>query len=133
MIKECQVGFYTQLKTWETWASTTGITYNTIAPQTASFPYVTFGLITERPLGEFGDFECIEDLTFYVNCFSSKSIANVSEMADQVTDALDDKILTVSGYTSMKCNREYTGQPMYDTEQRIYQIPLRFRVWLDKV
>jgi hypothetical protein len=132
MIKEIQNGFYNQLKTWETYATSSGVTYNTFAPQTASFPYVTFGLLTERPIGEFGDFECMEDLTFWVNCFSSVSMAHISEMADNVTNSLDDSVLTVSGYTSMKCVREYTGQPMYDTEQGIYQIPLRFRVWLDK-
>ena len=106
--------------------------YNTKAPQGSTVPYVTFGLLTESPIGTFADFEAIENLTFWVNCFSDKSIADLAEIADEVMTALDDVSLTVTGYTNMKCVREFIGSPIWDLETGIYQVPLRYRVWLDK-
>lgn len=107
-------------------------TYNVVAPQGSSTPYITFGQLTEVPIGDFQDFEAVENITYYVNCFSDKSVADVSEIADEVMDALDDKIATVSGYTCMKCVREFTGNVIYDSETNIYQMPLRYRLYLDK-
>ena len=130
-----------------TWSSTSGVTitdntavwttydtktYNVIAPQGSTVPYVTFGLLTETPMGEFQDFEAIENLTFWVNCFSSKSIADVCEISDEVMDVLDDATISASGFTNMKCVREFTGTTMWDMEMGIYQTPLIYRVWLDK-
>ena len=107
-------------------------TYQVRAKQADTVPYVTFGLLTESPIGTFADFEAIENLTFWVNCFSSKGVADLAEIADEVMDALDDKTLTVDNYTSMKCVREFTSSPVWDSETNIFQISLRYRVWLDK-
>ncbi len=107
-------------------------TYQIKAPQGATVPYVTFGLETEAPIGTFADFEAIENLTYWVNTFSDKSPADVAEVADEVTDALDNVVITATGYTNMKCVREFTGSPIWDLETGIYQIPLRYRLWLDK-
>ncbi len=132
MISQIQTGFYNALKGWETTASTASSTFNTIAPQAASFPYVTFGLLTESPMGDFADFEAVENLTYWVNCFSSKSVADVCSMADHVLNALDNVVVSASGFTSMKVVREFVGSTIFDTETNIYQMPLRYRVWLDK-
>ena len=107
-------------------------TYQVKAPQDSTVPYVTFGLLTESPIGTFADFEAIENLTFWVNCFSDKSTADLAEITDEVMDALDDKTLTVTGYTSMKCLREFISSPSWDLETNIYMVNLRYRVWLDK-
>ena len=107
-------------------------TYQVKAKQGDTVPYVTFGLLTEAPIGTFQDFEAIENLTFWVNCFSDKSTADLAEIADEVMDALDDKTITVDGYTGMKCVREFTSSPVWDSETNIFQISLRYRVWLDK-
>lgn len=115
-----------------TWQVNDSKCYQVKAPQVDSTPYITFGLETERPIGDFADFESVESLTYWVNCFSSKSTADVSEIADEVMTALDDSILTVSGYTSMKVVREFTGTTIWDSETGVYQIPLRFRVLCDK-
>ena len=42
------------------------------------------------------------------------------------------KTLTVTGYTSMKCVREFISSPTWDSETDIFQINLRYRIWLDK-
>ena len=105
-------------------------TYQVKAPQSASCPYVTFGLNTEVPMGDFSDFETIENLTYWVNCFSSKSTADVAEISDEVMSILDDSTLTVSGYTSMKCVRTFMGSVIYDPDTLSYQQPLRYRVWV---
>jgi hypothetical protein len=115
-----------------TWTTYDPKTYQVKAPQGSSVPYVTFGLLTESPIGTFADFEAIENLTFWVNCFSDKSTADLAEIADEVMAALDSASLTVTGYTSMKCVREFTGSVIYDLDTLIYQIPLRYRIWIDK-
>jgi hypothetical protein len=107
-------------------------TYQLKAKQTDTVPYVTFALLTESPIGTFADFEAIENLTYWVNCFSDKSTADLAEIADEVMDSLDDKTLTVTGYTSMKCQREFISSPMWDSETNIYQLNLRYRLWLSK-
>jgi len=107
-------------------------TYQVKAKQGDTTPYVTFGLLTESPIGTFADFEAIENLTFWVNVFSDKSTADLAEIADEVMDSLDDKTISVNGYTSMKCVREFISSPVWDSETNIFQISLRYRVWLDK-
>jgi len=115
-----------------TWTRYDAKTYQVKAPQGSTVPYVTFGLETEVPIGTFADFEAIESLTFWVNAFSDKSTADVAEIADEVMDALDNATLTVTGYTGMKVVREFIGSMIWDGETGIYQIPLRYRLWLDK-
>ncbi len=115
-----------------TWTCYDPKCYQIKAPQGSTVPYVTFGLETEVPIGDFTDFESVESLTFWVNCFTDKSTADVTEIADEVMTALDNVTLTVTGYTSMKCVREFIGTIMWDSETLIYQVPLRYRLWLDK-
>jgi len=122
----------TQTDNTVTWKVFDGKCYQVKAPQGSTVPYVTFGLLTESPIGTFEDFEAIENLTFWVNCFSDKSTADLTEIADEVMDSLDDKTLTVTGYTGMKVVREFISSPVWDSETNIYQISLRYRVWLDK-
>ena len=125
MIAEAVNGFYTQL-------ASAGEVYNTIAPATASPPYITFGLLTESPIGDFSDFEAVENLTFWVNCFVSTSMASAMALADTVMDTLDSASLTASGFTSMKVVREFINSPILDEETQIIQAPLRYRIWLSK-
>jgi hypothetical protein len=106
--------------------------YQVKAPQSSSVPYVCFGLETDVPIGTFTDHEAIESLTYWVNCFDNVSAAAVAEIADEVLVAIGDVTLSVSGYTSMKCLREFIGSVTWDLETGIYMIPMRFRVWLDK-
>jgi hypothetical protein len=115
-----------------TWTVYDTKTYQVRAPQGSTVPYVTFGLLTESPIGTFADFEAIENLTFWVNVFSDKSTADLAEIADEVMDALDDKTITATGYTSMKVVREFISSPIWDSETNIYQINLRYRLWLSK-
>ena len=111
-----------------TWTTYDSKTYNLKAPQGSTTPYVCFGLETDRPLGTFEDLEIIEDLTFWINAFSSISVADVSEIVDEILAVMDNASLTVSGYTSMVCRREYIGTPIWDSEALVYQVPLRYRV-----
>jgi len=143
----CTVAGTSHATTEPTWSTTNGATqtdgtvtwkvfdskcYQIKAPQNSVTPYCTFGLITESPIGTFADFEAIENLTYYVNCFTNISTADASEIADEVMAALDDITLTVIGYTSMKVVREFIGSIIWDMETGVYQIPLRYRIWLDK-
>jgi hypothetical protein len=114
-------------------------TYQLKAPQGSSVPYVTFGLLTESPIGTFADFEKIEDINFWVNCFwgkraanTSASTADIANMVDDVTNALDDKTLTVTGYSHMKCVRTFTGSVTWDADTDIFMQSLRYRIWLSK-
>jgi len=107
-------------------------TYQVKAPQGSTVPYVTFGMETDTPMGVFGNQEDWESLTYWVNVFSSISAAHVSAIADLVMEVMDDASLTVDGYTGMKCVREFIGTIIWDYEVGIYQIPMRYRVWVDK-
>ena len=95
-------------------------------------PYVTFGLETDVPMGTFASQVAMESLTYWINCFSSTSAAHVASVADDVMGVMDNATLTVTGYTSMKCVREFIGTVIWDLETGIFQVPLRYRVWLDK-
>ncbi|MDD5510909.1 MAG: hypothetical protein PHI12_08865 [Dehalococcoidales bacterium] len=103
-------------------------TYNLKAPQDATIPYVVFGLLTDVPIGTFENPAIIEDMVFYVNCFSNISQAHVAQMADLVNTAVQNTTLTITGYTAMKCVREYIGALFFDDAGGIYQIPMRYRV-----
>jgi hypothetical protein len=107
-------------------------TYQVIAPQGSTVPYVTFGLLTDTPKATFADMGKWEDLTFWVNCFSDKSTADIAEIADEVMDSLDGQSLTVTGYTHIVCQREFIGSIIWDAETGIFQIPLRYRIQQSK-
>lgn len=134
MIEQFSTGFYTALTANTTLntklGTATGVkkVYNTMAPQTASLPYLVYGLLTDMPMGDFADQATIENMTFYINCFSSTSVANVMQIADLVKAAMDDVDLTITGYTAMVCMREFTGNVNYDTDNKVYSLPLRYRV-----
>ena len=107
-------------------------TYAVKAPQGATVPYVTFGLETDVTIGTFATPVDIESLTYWVNVFSLTSVAHVSTLTDLVLTALDNSSLTITGYTAMKCVREFMGTILYDIETGIFQCPLRYRIWADK-
>ena len=127
MIEAVLAGFYTQLATYHV----TNKAYNIIAPQNSTVPYVTFGIETDTPMGEFGNLEAMEDLTFWVNCFNT-SQQGARTIADLVLGVMDDATLTVNGYSHMVCKREFISGIMYDIETKIFQISLRYRVMLSK-
>jgi len=102
--------------------------YNTIARQNSSLPYLVFGLLTDVPMGTFESQSIIEDMTFYINAFSSTGIENLMEIVDLVEALMDNATLTISGYTAMKCVREYVGSVIFDDNNKVYQIPMRYRV-----
>ena len=110
------------------WTCFDTLTYNTLAPQTAVLPYVTFGLLTDIPMGTFEHVAAYEDMTYYVNVFTSTSVAHAMTLAGLVNTALSDITLTITGYTAMKCLREYVGGVIYEPDTKTYQIPMRFRV-----
>ena len=138
MISAVNTGFYNKL------ISSTGLQtalggsgsdkkiYAIKAPQSATVPYVTFGLETDVPMGTFQDQTAMESLTYWINVFSSTSVANVTTLTDLVLAIMDDASLTVAGYTGMKCVREFMGAIMWDMDTKIFQCPLRYRVWIDK-
>lgn len=108
--------------------------YRIIAPQTASLPYITFGLLTGTPEGTFADARAIDITTWWFNVFGEGEDGSkaVGTTVGLMTDVLDGASLTVTGYSFMKCVYEFMGSIIYDPETEVYQIPLRYRVWVDK-
>jgi len=106
--------------------------YQLLADPSATPPYVTYGLLTETPVGDFDDFEAVEDLTFWVNCFASTSAKSAYTLADAVMTVLDGATVNATGYTGMKCVREFIGSAVIDEITKIIQIPTRYRLWMDK-
>jgi len=144
---KCTTAGTSHVDTEPTWSTTNGAvttdgtakfttydskTYQIKAKQNDTVPYVTFGPETDVPMGTFASQTAMESLTYWVNCFSDKSPADVAEIADEVMAALDDVTLSVDNYTPMKCVREFLGSTLWDSETDIYQIPLRYRIWISR-
>jgi hypothetical protein len=106
--------------------------YNTIAKQSATLPYIVFGVLTDTPQGVLNNLSAMEDMTFSVTIFTSTSVENCLEIADLVKTAMDDVSLTITGYTFMKCMREFTGNVNFDSDSKVYQLAMRYRVWASK-
>jgi len=108
--------------------------YNVIARQDAKFPYIVIGLLTDVPIGVFRSLDEMEDATISLNIFSnSGSAKEAGEILDLVKAVLDDGNLTITGYANdMKCAREYIGATLFDSDIRVFQIPMRYRVWAQK-
>jgi hypothetical protein len=123
MIDAVILGFYSKLATY----SASYRTHHIIAPKTAVVPYVTYGLATDRPVAVFGNLEKIEEVTFWINCFGS-SPAQVQDIVDLVLAVMDNATLTVAGYSSMVCRREFMGAMIADVDASVYQVPLRYRI-----
>ncbi len=116
-----------------TWTCCDEKCFEAVAKQSSSVPYVVYGLETERPDGTLSDFSKYENFNFWVNCFSNVSQTDVKEIADEVLTSLDNTALTVTGFTSLKCQHTFIGSLIVDTTTTyIYQIPMRFIVKLDK-
>ena len=137
MINAVNVGFYNKLISSTDLQTALGGSvdnkkiYAVKAPQSATVPYITFGLETDRPIGTFESQTILEDLTYWINIFTSTSVAHVTILTDLVLAIMDDASLNVNGYTGMKCVREFMGSIIWDMETEVYQIPLRYRVWVD--
>jgi len=108
--------------------------YNVIARQDASLPYITIGFLTGVPMGVFGDLTDMEDCTIYVNIFSnSGSAKEAGDILDLVKAVLDDANLTITGYANdLWCKREFVGAVIYDSDVKVWQIPMRYRVLAEK-
>lgn len=108
--------------------------YNILAYQAATLPYIVFGLLTDVPIGVFGDLTDMEDATVYLNIFSdSGSAKEAGEILDLVKAVLDDADLTITGYANdLWCKREFVGAVIYDMDTKVWQIPLRYRVLAEK-
>jgi len=134
MIEAFSTGFYNKLKSNATLQTKLGGTaldskiYNTFAKQDAVLPYITFGLLSDVPMADFADPATIEDMTFYLNVFSAKSPEETLEIADLVKAAMDNQVLTIAGYTTMRCMREYTGSVIWNADTKVFQISMRYRV-----
>jgi len=106
--------------------------FHIIAPQGTTFPYITFGQITNIPIGTFKNTSAIEDESWWFNVFSKVGSTDAGDILDALTDVLDDTTLTVTGYTNLVCSREYVGAIRYTPETGTYQIPARYKIWIDK-
>jgi len=131
MINDIAKGIYDKLKADASLIAAISEVYHVNAVQTATLPYVTFGLLTDIPIGTFASPSAIEDTTWWVNVFSNVGSQEAGTIAGLVMAVLDNASLTIAGYTAMKCVREFIGSPTYDPEINVYQIPLRYRIWID--
>ena len=106
--------------------------YHVIARQGESVPYVTFGLLDASPLGTFADPRAIDDTVWWFNVFSKTGSKDAGEIAGYLSDVLDNANLAVAAYTSLKCVYDFMGSDIYDPDTGIYQIPMRYRIQVDK-
>lgn len=105
--------------------------YHVIARQGITVPYITYGILTATPIGTFADPRAVDDTNWWFNVFSTGS-KNAGEIVDLIAAVLDNASLTVAGYSALKCVYDFTGTDIYDPETEIYQVPLRYRIQVDK-
>ncbi len=132
MISVVAEGIYDKLVGDATLMAAIDAVYRMIAVQGAVLPYVTFDLLSDAPVGTFASQTAIEDSTWWFNVFTSVGSKAAGDIAQLVMDVLDDAVLTVTGYSSLKCVREFINPPIYDPETEVFQVPLRYRVLVDK-
>ena len=106
--------------------------YHIIARQQEAVPYITYGIVTDTPIGTFADPRAVDESFWWVNVFSKTGQKNVGELAGYVTDVLDNASLTVAGYSALACLFDFMGADIYDPETEIFQVPLRYRILVDK-
>ena len=106
--------------------------YHIIARQQITVPYITFGLISDIPMGTFASPRAIDDTTWWFNVFSKTGSKDAGTIAGYLTDVLDNASLTIAGYSSLKCVFDFMGSDIYHDETEIFQIPLRYKIWADK-
>ncbi len=106
--------------------------YHINARQEESVPYVTYGLLTADPIGTFADPRAVDDTNWWVNVFSKTGQKDVGDLAGYVTAVLDNATLTVAGYSALACVYDFMGPDTYDPETEIYQVPMRYRILVDK-
>ena len=108
--------------------------YHVVAPQSAEAPYIVFGNITDMPISTFAEHDAIEELTVFVNVWGKEDNAasGVLTTYGLMDDALDRAALVVTGYTNMVCERDYTGTVGFDPDTKLFSIPTRYRVLVDK-
>lgn len=106
--------------------------YHIIARQKIATPYITFGMITDNPMGTFASPRAIDDTTWWFNVFSKTGSKDAGTITGYLTDVLDNASLTIVGYSSLKCVLDFMGSPIYHDDTETYQIPLRYRIWADK-
>lgn len=107
--------------------------YHIIAPQRYRVPYITYGQITDIPIGDFNDPTSVEQTTWWLNIFSKTGSKDAGAKAALLTSVLDNVVLTVAGFNELWCLREFIGSLIYDMETQIYQIPLRYSIWVNSL
>ncbi len=138
MLEVFEVGFYNKLKGNAALQTKLGGTvtdpkiYHGIVPQGSVLPYIKIRFFTDKPLSTFSKSGAIEYGTFYLNIHSKTSPANVLQIADLVFATMDNTDITVTGYSSLLCERDYTGEVLTDPETGFYQMTVRYRVTIGK-
>ena len=107
--------------------------YNVTAPQGTAFPFLVFTLLSDTPINTFNELSAINDAAVQVLILSdSASAKECGTIYDLLDAVLQGQALSVSGYGHLKTHREYLGTPLFDPETRIYELPVRYRIWIDK-
>ncbi len=138
MLEAFEVGFYNKLKGNAALQTKLGGVaadpkiYHGIVPQGSVLPYIKIRFLTDPPISTFAKAAAIENGTFYLNIHSKTSPANVLQIADLIFAAMDNTDITVAGYSSLRCMRDYTGEVLPDPDTGHFQMTVRYRVMIGK-
>ena len=84
--------------------SGTAAVYNTKAPDTATYPYVVFSLQAGQPLNI--NPSDIREEVYWIRAHSQTSMGNAGSIDAQISNLIDRKTLSISGYTNYFTVRE---------------------------
>lgn len=99
-------------------------------PETARYPYVTVGLITEVPDNAHATPGVHSTVTLHI-WSKYRGAKQALQILGHLDRLLDRKPLTVQGFRDVSIAHEW-HETMRDPDPDIRHIPVRFRVWLTK-
>ena len=100
------------------------------APQTTAYPYSVYNIDSIVP--DFNFSSTYEEAIIVFNIFSDKSShAEITTLYGYLDDLFDDCVITVTGYSRVKFQREF-GFINRDVEESVWQYNVQYRVILRK-
>lgn len=110
-------------------AALVGGLHNLEAPQSVSFPFGTFQLISAVPDHFASNKNFIENCLIQFNLFSKRrTMAELLDIYDKLVDCFDYLTLTIDNYTTRSCVRESTIQTRVE---KVWQMNVSYRLLLE--
>lgn len=103
-------------------------------PAQAVFPHIVFTVQGNTPWDTFGDGPAGEGIIIQFSVFSKKfpDVAEVNNIVKLLTGAYDEANLSISGYYTLRMQRQGAIYPIGHPVEGIFHAPVRYRLTIQK-